>query len=66
MKVCFIGMGYIGCPTACIIARADHDVVGVELNQDNISILKNGDIHIKNEEGLLRLYQLVKNKVKCY
>ena len=40
MKVFFIVMGYIGFPTVCIIARAGHDVVGFEINQNTFNILK--------------------------
>ncbi|HBK61439.1 MAG TPA: hypothetical protein DDZ84_11710, partial [Firmicutes bacterium] len=55
MRVCIIGLGYIGFPTACIIADAGHEVVGVDVNRDLISKLKNGGLHIVNENGLADL-----------
>ena len=33
MKVCFMGLGYIGLPTAIITAQAGLDVIGVDINQ---------------------------------
>ncbi len=53
--MCIIGLGYIGFPTACIIADAGHEVVGVDVNRDLISKLKNGGLHIVNENGLADL-----------
>ena len=31
-KVCVIGLGYIGLPTAALLATHGYDVVGVDLN----------------------------------
>ena len=59
MRVCVIGMGYIGFPTACIIAGARHDVTGVDVNQETVSLLKNGGLHIENEKGLYELNKKV-------
>jgi len=53
MKVCIIGLGYIGFPTACVVARAGHEVLGVDVNSDLIHILNNGGLHIVNEDGLM-------------
>lgn len=55
MKVCIIGLGYIGFPTACIVARAGHEVLGVDVNSDIIDKLNNGGLHIVNEDGLSEL-----------
>lgn len=32
-KVCVIGLGYIGLPTACILSSKEFKVVGVDINQ---------------------------------
>jgi UDP-N-acetyl-D-mannosaminuronic acid dehydrogenase len=50
-KVCVIGLGYIGLPTASTFANHGLQVTGVDINIDVISILLNGGIHI-NEPGL--------------
>ena len=39
-KVCVIGLGYIGLPTACYLARAGYKVIGFDLNETKISDLK--------------------------
>lgn len=59
MKVCVIGLGYIGFPTACIVARAGHQVLGVDVNSELIHQLNNGGLHIVNEEGLAELTRSV-------
>jgi UDP-N-acetyl-D-mannosaminuronic acid dehydrogenase len=50
-KVCVIGLGYIGLPTASTLATHGLQVVGVDTNSQVISTLRNGGIHI-SEPGL--------------
>ncbi len=50
-KVCVLGLGYIGLPTASIFAARGLQVVGVDINSGIISTLLNGGVHI-NEPGL--------------
>ena len=50
-KICVLGMGYIGLPTASIFATHGFEVVGVDKNPNIIEILKQGNIHI-DEPGL--------------
>jgi UDP-N-acetyl-D-mannosaminuronic acid dehydrogenase len=52
MKVCVIGLGYIGFPTACLVAQAGYEVVGVDNNTDIINKLKQRILHIVNEKDL--------------
>lgn len=59
MKVCIVGLGYIGFPTACVIADAGHEVIGVDVNVDLIKKLNNGGLHIVNENGLVDLAKCV-------
>lgn len=58
MKVCIIGLGYIGLPTAAMFASTGATVVGVDLNEDIIEALKCGEILIE-EEGLSDLVRKV-------
>lgn len=51
MKICVIGMGYIGLPTASILATHGFEVTGVEINRSVIEGVKNGKTDI-NEPGL--------------
>lgn len=59
MKACFIGLGYIGLPTAIIAAKnGDVDVVGVDVNQSVVEQTNLGQLHIV-EPGLQDLLQEV-------
>jgi UDP-N-acetyl-D-mannosaminuronic acid dehydrogenase len=53
-KVCVIGLGYIGLPTASTFATKGLEVVGVDVNPTVVSTLRKGELHI-NEPGLLAL-----------
>lgn len=48
---CIIGLGYIGLPSAVVIAEAGFSVCGVDINPDVVSTLNNGSVHIL-EPGL--------------
>jgi UDP-N-acetyl-D-mannosaminuronic acid dehydrogenase len=45
-KVSVIGLGYIGLPTAAIIASRGMTVIGVEVNQNAVNLINAGKIHI--------------------
>ena len=44
--VCVIGLGYIGLPTAALLANQGYSVAGVDINQEIVSIINEGKIHI--------------------
>ncbi|MGX7951259.1 UDP-N-acetyl-D-mannosamine dehydrogenase [Tsuneonella sp. HG249] len=46
-EVCVIGLGYIGLPTAAVIARANCRVTGVDLSQAVVDTINRGEIHIE-------------------
>ena len=47
MKACFIGLGYIGLPTAIIAAKSGKmDVIGVDVNQSVVDLTNAGQLHI--------------------
>lgn len=56
MKACFMGLGYIGLPTAIIAAKHGVEVVGVDVNQKVVDKTNSGNLHIVEEglEDLLR------------
>ena len=45
--VCVVGLGYIGLPTAAIIARAGCKVLGVDISQKVVDTINRGEIHIE-------------------
>lgn len=51
MKVCIIGLGYIGLPTSVILAEHDIDVVGVDIDKERVNSINAGDSVIE-EPGL--------------
>lgn len=51
MKICVIGLGYIGLPTAAMFANAGHQVVGVDKKPQIVEALNRGDVIIE-ENGL--------------
>jgi UDP-N-acetyl-D-mannosaminuronic acid dehydrogenase len=53
-KVCVLGLGYIGLPTASTFATHGLEVVGVDINSQVLSTLRNGELHI-SEPGLRSL-----------
>ena len=55
-KICVLGLGYIGLPTASTFATHGVQVVGVDVNQRVVEVLRNGEIHI-HEPGLRTLVQ---------
>jgi len=55
-KVCVLGLGYIGLPTACTFATHGVNVIGVDVNPQIVSTLQNGGLHIA-EPGLRNLVE---------
>ena len=45
-KICVLGLGYIGLPTASILATKGFSVVGVDTNPRVVDTIKKGHIHI--------------------
>ena len=55
-RICVLGLGYIGLPTASTFATQGLQVVGVDINPQVINTLRNGGLHI-HEPGLRTLVQ---------
>jgi UDP-N-acetyl-D-mannosaminuronic acid dehydrogenase len=60
-KVVMMGLGYIGLPTAALIASKDIDVAGVDISRTVVDTINKGEIHIVEPdlEGLVS--HVVKN-----
>jgi UDP-N-acetyl-D-mannosaminuronic acid dehydrogenase len=46
-NVCVVGLGYIGLPTAAIIARSGCQVLGVDVSEHVVKTIAQGKIHIE-------------------
>jgi len=49
-KICVIGLGYIGLPTAALLANKGYDVHGVDVIQSTVDTINRGEIHIVEPE----------------
>lgn len=47
LKVVVVGLGYIGLPTAAVIARAGAHVLGLDVNQHVVDTVNEGRVHIE-------------------
>ena len=66
MKACFMGLGYIGLPTAIIAAKEGGvDIVGVDINPSVVEQTNAGHLHII-EPGMESMLQEVVNSGKLH
>jgi UDP-N-acetyl-D-mannosaminuronic acid dehydrogenase len=61
-KVCFLGLGYIGLPTAIIAAKHGVEVFGVDVNPTIVNMTNKGILHIIEPELPELLQEVVANK----
>ncbi|MCG8669098.1 MAG: UDP-N-acetyl-D-mannosamine dehydrogenase [Pseudomonadales bacterium] len=45
-SICVVGLGYIGLPTASLLATKGFDVVGVDIDPEVVDTINKGNIHI--------------------
>ncbi len=67
-KICILGMGYIGMPTACMLANNGYSVLGIDVNNEIIEKLSNGKVHIDEpdlEEIFLKAFDNKKLRVSA-
>ncbi len=66
-KICVIGLGYIGLPTAALISNLGYEVVGVDINQSTVDTVNSGNVHIV-EPDLDKYVQnsVLSNNLKAY
>jgi len=67
MKACFLGLGYIGLPTAIVSAKNGIDVAGVDINPRVVELTNQGKIHIVEPDLQELCAEVVANgKLKAY
>jgi UDP-N-acetyl-D-mannosaminuronic acid dehydrogenase len=49
-RITVLGLGYVGLPAAIMLARARHKVIGVDIKDDVLHSIKNGEILIEDSE----------------
>ena len=59
-KICVIGLGYVGLPTALLFAEKGYAVIGADIDQRKIDSLKRGESYL----GELGLDERIASAVK--
>ncbi|HAS22357.1 MAG TPA: UDP-N-acetyl-D-mannosamine dehydrogenase [Idiomarina loihiensis] len=49
-EVCIVGLGYIGLPTAALLANKGYQVLGIDVSEEVVDTVNNGEIHIVEPE----------------
>jgi len=62
MKAVFMGLGYIGLPTAAIAADKGIQVVGVDINSQVVDIINSGEVHIIEPKLDVIIKRVIANK----
>ncbi len=67
-EVVMIGLGYIGLPTAALIASNSVQVHGVDINPNVVETINRGEIHIVEPSLDIAVASAVKNGLfkSCY
>lgn len=61
-EICIVGLGYIGLPTAALLANQGYQVIGIDVSEDVVNTVNNGDIHIVEPELDAYVAKAVQNK----
>jgi len=61
-KICVVGLGYIGLPTASLLANKGYEVLGVDILKSTVDTINRGEIHIVEPKLDLFVQSAVKNK----
>ena len=48
MKICIVGLGYVGLPLALQFARSGAEVVGLDVDQTKVDAINSGQSYIKH------------------
>jgi UDP-N-acetyl-D-mannosaminuronic acid dehydrogenase len=60
-KISVIGLGYIGLPTAAILASRGIEVLGIDVNANAVDTINQGRVHIVEPDLEALVYSAVKN-----
>ena len=50
MKICTVGLGYIGLPTAAMLASRGHEVIGLDVNEKVVEAVNAGQAHFQEPD----------------
>lgn len=49
-RIAVVGLGYVGLPAAILLARAGHEVIGIDIDDRVVKAVNEGVLHIDEEE----------------
>jgi UDP-N-acetyl-D-mannosaminuronic acid dehydrogenase len=61
-KICVLGLGYIGLPTASMLASAGHEVVGCDINAAIVASINSGKSHFDEPDLEMLLAAAIKTE----
>ena len=63
LRVCVVGIGRIGLPTALLFAKSGLDTIGVDINENLVQNINSGIYPLKDEPGIEEIFNdVIKNK----
>ena len=64
LRVCVVGIGRIGLPTALSFAKSGLQTIGVDINENLVSTINSGVVPLKDEPGYEEIFNdVIKNKM---
>lgn len=61
-KICVVGLGYIGLPTASLLATKGYEVHGVDVSERVVNTISQGNIHIREPDLDILVKSAVQSK----
>lgn len=63
VKICVVGIGRIGLPTAMSFANSNLSTLGVDINSNLVNMINSGEFPLKDEPGYVEIFdKVIKNK----
>jgi len=63
LKICVVGIGRIGLPTALSFANAGFETIGVDINEKLVNMVNSGDYPLKDEPEFDKIFEnVIKNE----
>ena len=66
LKVCVVGIGRIGLPTALSFAKAGLQTIGVDINEKLVNSINTGNFPLKDEPGYEKIFDEVRKNGKFF
>jgi nucleotide sugar dehydrogenase len=64
LKVGVVGIGRIGLPTALCFANSGFETIGIDINDELVSMVNSGDYPLKDEPGFAEIFENVRSQKK--